>query len=249
MKRIIAKIDIKSGYVIKGIEFEGVRKVGKPIEFALDYYKKNIDEIIYLDCVASLYNRNHIVDLLPEVAKNIFIPLTAGGGIRSINDAKVLFDNGADKIVINTAAVENPKIITDIAKLYGSQAVVLQLDCKKGLDGWEVLTDYGREKTELNAFNWATEACSMGAGEILATVIDNDGKKKGLDIDFYKKLESHVKVPIIASGGIGSVNNIVELFKETSIDAVSISSIFHYSEMSPKKLKHQLSSKGYSIRD
>ena len=249
MKRIIAKIDIKSGYVIKGIEYEGVRKVGRPIEFAFDYYRKNIDEIIYLDCVASLYNRNHIVDLLPEVAKNIFIPLTAGGGIRSVKDAKVLFDHGADKIVINTAAVENPKIISDIAKLYGSQAVVLQLDCKRRQKGWEVLTDYGREKTTLDAFDWASKACLMGAGEILATVIDNDGKKKGLDIEFYKKLEKYVNVPIIASGGTGSAKNILELFKETSIDAVSISSIFHYSETDPKKLKQKLSNKGYQIRD
>ncbi len=248
MKRIIAKIDIKSGYVIKGIEFEGVRKVGKPIEFAVDYYKKNIDEIIYLDCVASLYNRNHIVDLLPEVAKNIFIPLTAGGGIRCVKDAKILFDHGADKIVINTSAVENPKIIGDIAKLYGSQAVVLQLDCKRRQQGWEVLTDYGREKTTLDALDWASTACSMGAGEILATVIDNDGKKNGLDIEFYKRLEQNVNVPIIASGGVGSVQNIIELFEETSIDAISISSIFHYSETDPKKLKRKLSNKGYQIR-
>ena len=131
MKRIIGKLDVKSGYVIKGIEFEGVRKIGDPIEMAKKYYKDQIDEIIYLDCVASLYNRNHITELLPRISEEVFIPITAGGGIRSFKDAKILFDNGADKILINTGAVKNPKIVKEISDYYGNQAVVLQLDCKK----------------------------------------------------------------------------------------------------------------------
>ncbi len=249
MKRIIAKIDIKSGYVIKGIEFEGVRKVGEPIETAYQYYLNNIDEIIYLDCVASLYNRNHLVDLLPNVSKKVFIPLSVGGGIRDLNDAKKLFDNGADKIIINTAAIKKPKIIKAISNLYGRQAVVLQLDCKKNKDGWEVYTDYGRERSGIDALEWAKKATEYGAGEILATVIDNDGKGLGLDIEFFQKLEKIVNVPIIASGGVGSYKDVDELFKKTKIDSVAISSIFHYKKTNPSRLKKNLQKKGYEIRD
>ena len=249
MKRIIAKIDIKSGYVIKGIEFEGVRKVGDPINLAFQYYSENIDEIIYLDCVASLYNRNHLADLLPKVSKKIFIPLAVGGGIRSLKDAKKLFDNGADKIIINTAAIKNPKILKDISSHYGRQAVVLQLDCKKNEDMWEVFTDYGRERSGINALDWAIQATELGAGEILATVIDNDGRESGLDIDFYKKLEKVVNVPIIASGGTSSVNDIEMLFNNTKIESVAISSLFHYKKISPDKLKKKIKKRGFKIRD
>ena len=249
MKRIIAKLDVKSGFVIKGIEFEGVRKVGDPMKMAKKYFNENIDEIIYLDCVASLYNRNHIVDLLSKVSEEVFIPISAGGGIRTFNDAKKLFDNGADKIVINTGAVKNPKIVKEISDYYGSQAVVLQLDCKK-LDKkkWEVFTDYGRERTGIDAIDWVKKISKYGVGEVLATVIDNDGKKDGLDIDFFKNLKDVTDLPIIASGGIGNHSHIEQIFKIEGIDAVSISSIFHYNNYTADVLKLRLKKKGFVFR-
>ena len=250
MKRIIAKLDVKSGYVIKGIEFEGVRKVGDPIKLAKKYYDDKIDEIIYLDCVASLYNRNYIIDLLPKVSQEVFVPITAGGGIRSFKDAKKLFDNGADKVVINTGAVKNPKIVKQISDYYGAQAIVLQLDSKKILkDNWEVYTDYGRERTGLDALKWIEKISTYGVGEILATVIDNDGKKNGVDLDFLKKLTQVTNLPIIGSGGIGNTDHIEEVFKINNINAVSVSSILHYSNTDIKKIKKRLSTKGYSFRD
>jgi cyclase len=250
MKRIIAKLDIKSGFVIKGIEFEGVRKLGDPINFAKKYFLESIDEIIYLDCVASLYNRNHIIDLLPKVSQEVFIPITAGGGIRTFKDAKNLFDNGADKILINTGAVKNPKIVRQISDYYGSQAVVLQLDCKKiNTDKWEVYIDYGREKTGIDAIEWIKKISKYGIGEILATVIDNDGKRNGVDLNFTKKVRKVTNLPIIAGGGVGGINDIEKIFEIKDINAVSISSLLHYGNYTAKELKSKLKRKGFNFRD
>lgn len=250
MKRIIGKLDVKSGFVIKGIEFEGVRKVGDPIKLAKKYFQENVDEIIYLDCVASLYNRNHIIDLLPKVSEEVFIPITAGGGIRTFKDAKNLFDNGADKIVINTGAVKNPKVVQEISDYYGSQAVVLQLDCKKlNKNKWEVYVDYGRERTGLDAIDWVKKISKYGVGEILATVIDNDGKKNGVDLNFIKNIKEVSNLPIIASGGVGSDNDIEKIFKIKDISAVSISSILHYNDYTVNELKFRLKKKGFDFRN
>ena len=248
MKRIIGKLDVKSGYVIKGIEFEGVRKIGDPIEMAKKYYNDQIDEIIYLDCVASLYNRNHITELLPRISEEVFIPITAGGGIRSFKDAKKLFDNGADKILINTGAVKNPKIVKEISDYYGNQAVVLQLDCKKFNDTWEVYIDYGREKTGIDAFKWIEKISKFGIGEILATVIDCDGKKEGVDLNFYKKIQNITDLPIIASGGVGTIFDIEKIFN-LNIQAVSLSSVIHYGDLNIKNIKGKLIKNGFKFRD
>mgnify|MGYP006074042671 FL=1 len=250
MKRIIAKLDIKSGFVIKGIEFEGVRKVGDPIKLAKKYFLESIDEIIYLDCVASLYDRNHIIDLLPKVSKEVFIPITAGGGIRTFKDAKNLFDNGADKILINTGAVKNPKIVKQISDYYGSQAVVLQLDCKKiNNNKWEVYIDYGRERTGIDAMDWVKKISHYGVGEILLTVIDYDGKRNGVDLNFIKKIRKITSLPIIVGGGIGNENDIEKIFKIKDINAVSISSLFHYEEYTARKIKLRLKKKGFNLRN
>ena len=250
MKRIIAKLDIKSGFVIKGIEFEGVRKVGDPIKLAKKYFLEGVDEIIYLDCVASLYNRNHIINLLPKVSEEVFIPITAGGGIRTFKDAKNLFDNGADKILINTGAVRNPKIIRQISNYYGSQAVVLQLDCKKiNNENWEVYIDYGRERTGINAIEWVKKISNYGVGEILVTVIDYDGKRNGVDLNFIKKIRKISNLPIIVGGGIGNENHIEQIFKIKDVNAVSLSSIFHYEEFTSKVLKLRLNKKGFKLRN
>lgn len=250
MKRIIAKLDVKSEFVIKGIEFEGVRKVGDPIKLAKRYFLENVDEIIYLDCVASLYNRNHIINLLNKVSKEVFIPVTAGGGIRSFKDAKNLFDNGADKILINTGAVKNPKVVKLISDYYGSQAVVLQLDCKKiDKDKWEVYIDYGRERTGIDAIEWVKKISDYGIGEILVTVIDYDGKKNGVDLDFIKKIRKITNLPIIAGGGIGNENDIEKILKIKNINAVSISSLFHYEETTAKLIKSRLKKKGFKFRN
>jgi cyclase len=247
--RILAKLDIKHGKVIKGVEFEGVRQVGDPIELAKKYYKEQIDEIIYLDCVASLYNRSHLIDLLPMVSEQVFVPICAGGGIKNFDNAKKLFDNGADKIAINTGAVKNPIILKKISDFYGRQAVVLQIDCKKNLENqWEVYIDYGRQKTGIDVFNWIEKALKMGVGEIIATAIDKDGKQAGFDYDLYKKLSSNFDIPIIACGGAGNFSDIYEIFKIKSIRAVCISSIFHYNLLSPAKLKKKLKLKGIPVR-
>ena len=247
--RILAKLDIKHGKVIKGVEFEGVRQVGDPIELAKKYYKEQIDEIIYLDCVASLYNRSHLIDLLPRVSEQVFVPICAGGGIKNFDNAKKLFENGADKVAINTGAVKNPVILKKISDFYGRQAVVLQIDCKKNLENqWEVYTDYGRQKTGIDVFNWTEKALKMGIGEIIATVIDKDGKQSGLDYDLYKKLASNFDIPIIACGGAGNIEDIYDIFKINGIKAVCISSIFHYNLISPAKLKKKLKLKGIPLR-
>tara|TARA_B100001057_G_scaffold494372_1_gene590822 strand:+ start:2212 stop:2964 length:753 start_codon:yes stop_codon:yes gene_type:complete len=247
--RILAKLDIKHGRVIKGVEFEGVRQVGDPIELAKKYYQEQIDEIIYLDCVASLYNRSHLIDLLPKVSEQVFVPICAGGGIKNFKNAKQLFDNGADKVAINTGAVKNPIILKKISEFYGCQAVVLQIDCKKNSENhWEVYTDYGRQRTGIDVFKWAEKALKMGVGEIIATAIDKDGKQGGLDFELYKKLSSNFDIPIIACGGVGNFKDVNEIFKIKNITAVCISSIFHYNLISPDKLKNKLKFKGFSLR-
>ena len=247
--RILTKLDIKQGRVIKGVEFEGVRQVGDPIELAKKYYLQGIDEIIYLDCVASLYNRNHLIDLLPRVSEQVFVPICAGGGIKNFNDAKLLFDNGADKIAINTGAVKNPLILKKISEFYGQQAVVLQVDCKKlSEEKYEVYTDYGREKTGLDVFKWIEKAIKMGIGEILLTVIDKDGKKNGLDIDLYKKISLKFNIPIIACGGTSNLSDVYKIFKINNIKAICISTIFHYNLTSPKILKKKLKLKNIDVR-
>jgi cyclase len=227
--RIIARLDIKGPNLIKGIHLEGLRVLGSPNEYALDYYNQGADELIYMDAVASLYGRNHLGKIIEDAAKDIFIPMTVGGGIRSIENAREILRSGADKVAINTAAVANPAIITDIARQFGSQCVVLSIEAKK-LEGnhWEVYTDNGRERTGLDVLDWAKLCVSNGAGEVLLTSVDREGTRKGFDIELVQAVSSVVNVPIIASGGMGKPEDILSIVSDGGADAVAMADILHY---------------------
>jgi len=227
-KRIIARLDIKNNALVKGIHLEGLRVLGAPRDFAKRYSEEYIDEIIYMDVVASLYGRNGLVDLVQKTAENIFVPLTVGGGIRTLEDVKELLNAGADKVCINTAAVNNPQLIADIADKYGSSTLVVALEVIK-IDGkYMIFTDNGREFTGRNAIEWAKEVEELGAGEILLTSVDHEGTLKGFDMDLIDEIKDVINLPIIVHGGMGKIKDAVELFKEHDIDALCASSVFHY---------------------
>ncbi len=249
-KRIIARLDIKGPDVVKGFQLEGVKKVGLPNDLAGKYYNDTIDEIIYIDSVASLYQRNNIFSIVNNAANEIFIPLTVGGGIRSIQDISEALRNGADKVAINTSAHHNPKLIEKAAKAFGSQCIVSSIQAMKIDDDyrWEALTDNARERTGRDAIEWAKELESLGAGEILLTSVKNEGSKKGLDLELYEKIYDEVKIPVIAHGGVGDSNHIIELFNKVNIDAVALASVFHYNLFTVKEIKNDISSAGFMVR-
>ncbi len=227
--RIIPKLDIKGPNLVKGINFEGLRVLGKPEDFALKYYEEGADEIIYMDVVASLYGRNNLLEIVERTARNIFIPLTVGGGVRTIKDIRALLRAGADKVAINTAAVKNPKLISKAAKVFGSQCVVILIEAKKNENGsYECYIDNGRERTGIDVFEWAKRVVELGAGEIFVTSIDKDGTGKGYDIELISKITDLVSVPVIACGGAGKKEHIAEVIKIGKADAVSAASILHY---------------------
>lgn len=227
--RIIARLDIKGPNLIKGIHLEGLRVIGSPNEHALRYYHQGVDELIYMDCVASLYGRTHLGDIMNAAVKNIFVPITVGGGIRSADDASEVLRTGADKVAVNTAAVINPKLITDIARRFGSQCMVLSIEAKQiGIDRWEVYTDNGRERTGLDVVEWAKYGVLMGAGEILLTSIDKEGTRKGFDVELIKAVSTEVAVPVIASGGMGKPEDLLAVVNEGGADAVAVADILHY---------------------
>ncbi len=227
--RLIARLDIKGPNLIKGIHLEGLRVVGNPNEFALNYYKEGIDEIIYMDIVASLYGRNSLLELVKNTAKNVFIPITVGGGVRSLEDAKELLRSGADKIAINTAATENPKLITDISRKFGSQCVVLSIEAKrKDHGGWEAMTNNGREHTGRDVIEWAKMGEAHGAGEILLTSIDKEGTRKGFDLELIQQVSEVVDIPVIASGGMGKKEDLLTAVRQSKADAIAMADIIHY---------------------
>ena len=227
--RLIGRLDIKGPNLIKGIHLEGLRVVGNPSEYAHKYYKNGIDELIYIDSVASLYGRNNLSEILEETVKDIFIPITVGGGIRSIEDATRILRSGADKIAINTAAVLNPSLITSISQRFGSQCMVLSIQAKSQANGkWEVYTDNGRERTGLDVVEWVQRGVELGAGEILLTSVDKEGTRKGFDIELVKAVTSKVSVPVIASGGMGEPKHLVDVVTKGNADAVTMADILHY---------------------
>jgi len=240
--RIIARLDIKSENVIKGIRFDGLRVMGKPDDMAMRYYEQGADELLYIDTVASLYGRNNLTNVVRQAAAHIFIPLTVGGGIRSVEDAQKLLHNGADKIAINTAAVKDPGLITDLARALGSQAVVASLQVKRRSPGrWEVYIDNGREKTGIDALEWAKKVESLGAGEILITSVDRDGTGSGFEIDFIKAVIDSVSIPVIAGGGAKNPQHVVEVIDRTGADAVVVATMLHYNTFSIGQIKEALS--------
>ncbi|MFD0673670.1 imidazole glycerol phosphate synthase subunit HisF [Cohnella sp. GCM10027633] len=247
--RLIARLDIKGPNLIKGIHLEGLRVMGDPQEFASKYYAAGIDELIYMDAVASLYERNNLSDIVKHTAQNLFIPLTVGGGIRSIDDVKNLLRSGADKIAINTAAVRNPELIRQVARRFGSQCMVLSIEAKKVADGkWEAYTDNGREHTGLDVVEWAIRGADLGAGEILLTSVDQEGTRKGFDIDLVRRVSQAVPIPVIASGGMGNVDHLVDVIENGKADAVAMADVLHYNRLSVQEIKQQALLNHISVR-
>ena len=244
--RIIARLDIKSDKVVKGINLEGIRKIGDPKNLALKYYREGIDEIIYMDVVASLYERNTITKFIKEAASKVFVPLTVGGGIRNLKDIRKVLNNGADKVAINTAAIKNPNFIKEAAKAIGSQSIIVSIEAKRKKGFWEAYYDNGREKSGLDVISWAIKAQEFGAGELLITSVDQEGLESGMDVELLRSLRNEITIPIIFSGGVGSVKDIINVVPEA--DAVAIASIFHYNKISVKEIKQDLNKKNIIIR-
>lgn len=228
--RIIPRLAVKGDSVVVTVNLEGLRKVGKPAELAERYAQEEIDEILYLDVVASLYGRNQLESLIEETVESVFVPLTVGGGIRTLADAKRMLDSGADKIACNTGAITNPRLIEEIAGHFGSQALVVSIEAKRVNGGWEAYTENGRQRTGKDAVAWAFEAVKLGAGELLITSIDREGTKRGCDLDLIKAIAPHVPVPVIACGGIGKPEHIEDVAKLGA--CVAISSALHTKTLS-----------------
>lgn len=247
--RLIARLDIKGHNLIKGIHLEGLRVIGSPNAFALDYYRQGVDELIYMDCVASLYGRNHLGNIVKAAAKDIFVPMTVGGGIRSVDDATEILRAGADKVAVNTAAVANPKLITDIARRFGSQCMVLSIEAKKvAQDRWEVYTDNGRERTGIDVVAWVKQGVDNGAGEILLTSVDREGTRKGFDINLVRAVTAEVSVPVIASGGMGNPEDLMAVAKEGHADAVAMADILHYKRAQVSDIRTFAEKAGLGVR-
>ncbi|MDI1236102.1 MAG: imidazole glycerol phosphate synthase cyclase subunit [Polaromonas sp.] len=248
--RIIARLDIKGPNLIKGIHLEGLRVIGSPGEHALRYYLQGIDELIYMDCVASLYGRNHLGSIVSAAAKDIFVPMTVGGGIRSVEDATQILRAGADKVAINTAAVSNPQLVTDIARRFGSQCMVLSVEAKQvGHERWEVYTDNGRERTGLDVVEWVKRGVALGAGEVLLTSVDREGTRKGFDISLVRAVAAEVSVPLIASGGMGKPEDLADVVREGGADAVAMADILHYKRSEVGIIRAVAMAEGLGVRN
>ena len=247
--RLIARLDIKGKNLIKGVHLEGLRVIGDPNEHAIRYYHQGADELIYMDSVASLYGRNHLGEIVKNATKNIFIPITVGGGIRTLENATEILRSGADKVAINTAAVANPKIITDISQKYGSQCVVVSIEAKKvGESKWEVYTENGRERSGLNVTDWVEQCVSKGAGEILLTSIDQEGTRKGFDVELVKAVTSLVNVPVIASGGMGNFEDLFNVVTKGGADAVAMADILHFGRENVSNIRLSASNSELGVR-
>lgn len=248
-KRIIPCLDVKDGRVVKGINFVQLRDAGDPVECAKTYDKAQADEIVFLDITASHEKRPIFLDVVKKTAEQVFMPLTVGGGINSIEDIRSLLNAGADKVSINTSAVENPKLIREAAQQFGSQCIVLAIDAKKTKENhWQVYTHGGRTPTNKDAVRWAKEGEKLGAGEILLTSMDCDGTKNGYDLKLTKAICDAVKIPVIASGGAGTLEHFYDVFTKTSADAALAASIFHYGEIPIPEVKKFLKQKSIEVR-
>ncbi len=246
--RIIPCLDVKNGRVVKGINFVDLQDAGDPVEQAKIYSDGGADEICFLDITASNENRDTIYEVVKETSKKCFVPLTVGGGIRSIEDINKLLNCGADKVSINTAAVHDSKVVLESSKKFGSQCIVVAIDAKKNGDKWDVYTHGGRNNSGLNALEFAKKMEDCGAGELLVTSMDRDGTQIGYDIDLMKKISSMVNIPLIASGGVGNLDHLAEGIKEGNASAVLAASIFHYGKHSVIEAKEYLNSKGIPVR-
>ena len=247
--RLLARLDIKAPNLIKTINLEGVRVVGDPRVYAARYYADGVDEIVYLDAVASLYGRNNLTEIVERTAADIFIPITVGGGIRSVDDARALLRSGADKVAINTAATLRPELVTEVARRFGSQCMVLSIQAKAIGEGrWEAYRDGGREHTGLDVVEWARRGQELGAGEILLTSVDREGTRRGFDADLIRAVSESVTIPVIASGGMGNFEHLVEAVEDGRADAVAMAHVLHYEKMTISGIRKQALARNLNVR-
>jgi cyclase len=247
--RLIARLDIKGPNLIKGIHLEGLRVIGTPNEHALRYYQQGADELIYMDCVASLYGRNSLGEIVESAVQDVFVPMTVGGGIRSVEDAAHLLRCGADKVAVNTAAVANPKLISDIARRFGRQCMVLSVEAKRiGPDRWEAYTNNGRERTGLDAVAWVKRGVALGAGEILLTSVDREGTRKGFEISLVRAVTREVAVPVIASGGMGKPEDVLDVVQQGEADAIATADFLHYRRGTVGDIRRVAQAAGIEVR-
>ena len=249
-KRIIPCLDVHAGRVVKGVNFVNLRDAGDPVEIAAAYDKAGADEVVFLDITASSDARNTVVDMVRKVAERVFIPFTVGGGIRTVEDFKVLLREGADKISVNSAAINRPELISEAADKFGSQCVVVAIDARRREDGsgWNIYKNGGRIDVGIDAVEWAAKVCELGAGEILLTSMDCDGTKAGYDLELTRAIAEAVSVPVIASGGAGTMDHFYDALTEGKADAALAASLFHYKELEINEVKKYLQGRGVSVR-
>ena len=249
-KRIIPCLDVRDGKVVKGVNFVGIKEVGDPVECAIEYDKQGADEICFLDITATHEGRGTMVDVVRRTAKHVFVPLTVGGGIRTVDDFKKLLREGADKISINSSAINTPNLISEAAEKFGSQCVVVAIDAKKREDGsgWNIYKNGGRIDVGIDAVEWAAKVEKLGAGEILLTSMDCDGTKAGYDLELTRAIAEEVSIPVIASGGAGNLEHFYDALTEGKADAALAASLFHYKELEIREVKEYLRGKGVSVR-
>ncbi len=247
-KRIVPCLDVKDGRVVKGVKFEGLRDAGDPVELASRYRDEGADEVVFLDITASLEKRATMRSLVRSVAASLDIPFTVGGGIRSMGDARLALASGADKVAVNTAALRRPQLITRLADVFGSQCVVVAIDAKRVKDGYQVFSHSATRSASVDALSWAQKAADLGAGELLVTSIDRDGTKRGYDVELLRAITQKVRVPVIASGGAGTLEHFLEAFVDGGCDAALAASLFHYRELTVKQVKDYLAAHGVVVR-
>jgi len=247
--RLIARLDIKGPNLIKGVHLEGLRVIGDPQVFARRYYDDGVDELVYMDVVASLYGRNSLAEMVSQTAEHVFVPITVGGGIRSTQDAQTILRAGADKVAVNTAAVRDPTLISQIAEKFGSQCMVVSIEAKRlSSGGWEAYVDNGRERTGRDAVAWAREVERRGAGEILLTSVDQEGTRAGFDVDLVRTVTQTVRLPVIASGGLGTTEHLVAVAEVGGADAVAVADALHYGRLSVQDLRGAARAAGLDVR-
>jgi cyclase len=247
-KRIIPCLDVTAGRVVKGVNFVGLRDAGDPVEIAARYDEQGADEVCFLDITASSDERDILLHVIEAVAERVFIPLTVGGGVRRVEDVRRLLNAGADKVSINTAAVQNPALVREASAVVGCQCIVVAIDAKKGAAGWEVYTHGGRKPTGLDAVDWARRMEAAGAGEILLTSMDRDGTREGFDLELTRAVSDAVGVPVIASGGVGSLDHLAEGVLKGHADAVLAASVFHFGEFTVRQAKEHMRLRGIEVR-
>jgi cyclase len=247
--RLIPRLDVKGPDLIKGIQLEGVRKLGDPQAFARRYYQQGADEILYIDAVASLYARDTMADIVRRTAEQVFVPITVGGGLRSVDDVRDMLRAGADKVAINSEATRRPELISEVARRFGAQCMVLQIDAKRSGPGtWEAYRDCGREHTGLDVVQWARQAQELGAGEILLTSVDCEGTRKGFDIELTRAVSKAVTIPVIASGGFGALPHLVDVVEQGGADAVAIAWMLHFDKIPLPAIRAHALERGLPVR-